>query len=335
MLFEKVKFRIIALIFWSALLIGAGYVWGIYIDDMDGRLNEVQENKETGLRLDGYNYVNPLLECDIYNSNMVRRGLIYDMKLEIEKRLDDKKLITASVYFRDLNNGPWVGVNEKELFTPASLMKVPMMIAFYKNLEANPRLLDKKIIYHEPKTMPQDIEDGFVFEENKKYSVGELVEIMIVNSSNRAAELLLENIDTATIQKVFHDLNIPDPANGSVEDYMNVQDYASFFRILYNASYLTNDQSEKALLLLTQTMFKDGLVAGLPKDVEVAHKFGERKYLKDGKELKQLHDCGVIYASGRNYVLCIMTRGNDWPELKSAIGDVSKIVYNKFVIENK
>ena len=326
------KKYIIAVIFSSIAMFAVGYYFGGRIVNNFGQL---QNGKQNAMRLRGFKYSNPLLECDIFNSDMTSKGLLTRMKNEVEKRFSDKKLVTASMYFRDLNNGPWVGVDEKEMFTPASLMKVPMMMAFYKNLEGNPKLLSKKITYHDVKVMPQDIEDGYVFEDGKEYTIRELMEIMIMNSSNRAAELLLENIDASTIQKVFHDLNIPDPVNGSVEDYMNVSDYSSFFRILYNASYLTKENSENALALLTKTKFREGLIAGLPSDVEVAHKFGERKYLKDGKELKQLHDCGIIYANNRNYILCVMTRGNDWPELKSAIGDVSRIVYTNFVLDNK
>jgi hypothetical protein len=40
-----------------------------------------------------------------------------------------------------------------------------------------------------------------------------------------------------------------------------VIDYASFFRVLFNASYLNRKDSEKALALLTKVAFRDGLIA--------------------------------------------------------------------------
>ncbi|MDO8560151.1 MAG: serine hydrolase [bacterium] len=68
---------------------------------------------------------------------------------------------------------------------------------------------------------------------------------------------------------------------------MSVKDYASFFRILYNASYLNREQSERALGLMTKTRFRDGIIAGVPAGRPVAHKFGERTTLEDGKPVAQ------------------------------------------------
>ena len=45
----------------------------------------------------------------------------------------DKKVYSTSVYFRDMESGRWTGVNEEELYSPASLYKVALMIAVLKN----------------------------------------------------------------------------------------------------------------------------------------------------------------------------------------------------------
>ncbi len=41
----------------------------------------------------------------------------------VEGMLSAGRASHISVYFRDLNNGPWFGINEKEEFSPASLLK--------------------------------------------------------------------------------------------------------------------------------------------------------------------------------------------------------------------
>jgi hypothetical protein len=104
---------------------------------------------------------------------------------------------------------------------------------------------------------------------------------------------------------------------------MSVKDYASFFRILYNASYLSKDSSQKALSLLSEVDFTDGLRGGVPKDVPVANKFGERQV----GTTQQLHDCGIVYLTDHPYLLCIMSRGSDFDELASSIKTVSHLVY--------
>jgi beta-lactamase class A len=97
-------------------------------------------------------------------------------------------------------------------------------------------------------------------------------------------------------------------------------------RILYNASYLEPELSERALTILTEAEFSEGVAKKLPSSVPVAHKFGER--LLDN-EIKQLHDCGIVYFPQNPYVLCVMTKGQDWEKLAQTIQDVSKMVYDE------
>lgn len=57
--------------------------------------------------------------------------------------------------------------------------------------------------------------------------------------------------------------------------------------------------------ILAQAKYPDGLTAGLPKNVTVAHKFGEHVNgdPKRGIDSVELHDCGVIYGPNLPYFL--------------------------------
>ena len=44
-------------------------------------------------------------------------------------------LDAAGIYFRDLEAGRWTGVNENEQFSPASMLKVPTMMAVFNLAE--------------------------------------------------------------------------------------------------------------------------------------------------------------------------------------------------------
>jgi hypothetical protein len=41
----------------------------------------------------------------------------------------------------------------------------------------------------------------------------------------------------------------------------------------------------------------------------------------------ELHDCGIVYHPEASYILCVMTSGKDFEEQKSAIAQVSRVVY--------
>jgi len=82
---------------------------------------------------------------------------------------------------------------------------------------------------------------------------------------------------------------------------------------------------EKALDLLSQVEFKQGLNKNIPQNIEVAHKFGERQ-LQD--KSVQLHDCGIVYYPNHPYLLCIMTRGTNYNSLSNVIGQISGSIYS-------
>jgi hypothetical protein len=79
-------------------------------------------------------------------------------------------------------------------------------------------------------------------------------------------------------------------------------------------------------MLLTSTDFNEALVAGVPQEVQVAHKFGEAG---TGDVERQLHDCGIVYFPSHPYLACIMTRGKDTGTLKQSIADISRFMYQK------
>ena len=291
---------------------------------------------ENSVRVNGqYKLVAPLLVC---GSTQIRNTEPY---LDLEKKIADqiasaKKtsgVMDVSVYFRDFK-GNWLDINGTEQYAPASLLKVPIMIAYLKASESHPEVLTQKLRY-----------DGLVNENDAEtfatssdlsvgsYTVNELLKAMIVSSDNNAATLLYNNMNKGWLSEVYSDLGLTLKPGGSA-DAQNVtaKQYSYFFRILYNATYLTPADSEKALELLTGPDFPAGIEHTLPQGVVVANKFGERTLLTPTGTVieRELHDCGIVYSTNGPYLVCIMTRGNDFDSLIGVIDAVSSTVYNTF-----
>jgi len=278
-----------------------------------------------------YKFINPLLECDSNNISRDKNLDFLKNKLELfvnEQIKTNPDISFTSIYYRDLNNGPWIGINERELFSPASLIKVPLLITYYKLAENNPDILDNKIVNTElfnPKD--QNIVPEITLSQSQEYTVSELLDRMIIYSDNQAYDLLLKNIDNRKLIETYNNLGVDislgfENPNGNI---LSVKQYASFFRILFNASYLSKDMSEKTMGLLSRVKFSQALVAGVPSNILVAHKFGERQYTDTGE--KQLHDCGIIYLPNKPYLLCIMTRGKNIPIEENFVKQISSMVY--------
>ena len=202
------------------------------------------------------------------------------------------------------------------------------MMAYYHLSEQNPALLQREVLYTTerefnitPTIVPRErIEIG------KTYTVEELIRRMIVFSDNQALVLLTERLPLNVLQDLFAMLGVGEDVLMNKDSKLTVKEYAGFFRILFNSSYLSRENSEKALALLSRTEYSEALPAGVPREVTVAHKFGEAG---TGDVERQLHDCGVVYFPNHPYLVCIMTRGHDTETLKSTMKDISHFIYQK------
>ena len=312
-------------IFLALVILVIGFVFG-KLESVKSTVATQKNESENSQRVVGgelYNFINPLLDCGEV-SNVSNSG-IDKMKSGVEHFIDQEKtkgVDQVAVYFRDLNNGPWFGIKEKDSFLPASLLKVPLMMNVFRQAMGDPSFLNKQFVWQGGDMNNEYFKAPSELQDNHTYSIGEAVDYMIRYSDNNAVSVLGYAIDTSTLLSSYTELGIAPPNNS---DYsISARKYASFFRILYNSTFLNKEYSERALRLLSETAFNKGLVAGVPKNIKVAHKFGERNV---DNTTKQLHDCGIVYFPKKPYLLCVMTRGKDFDKLTSFISQVSKIVY--------
>ncbi len=263
-----------------------------------------------------------------------------EFEMELGERIaqwEAEGMVTnISVYFRDLESGPWFGIDEKMEFYPASLLKTPIMMAVLKQAESDPAVLDEIISYDVD--VPAEIDNaaqGERIETYTPYPLREVIRRMMAYSDNRSQQLLLHWLyerggdDLDLLGASLDDLGLL-PTNGDLKSPLTVKSYSSLFRSLYNAQYLNREMSQIGLSILGQSNFKSAIVAGVPQGIVVAHKFG---IWDSGPDDQLLHDCGIVYHPDAPYLLCIMTRGTDVAKNAEVIGEISRLIYNK-VAEN-
>jgi beta-lactamase class A len=311
--------------------VGAGVIWGG--EQLAASQQPVSTYQGVQVRSGGYQFINPLLECEIAPDVGMQelRPASAVVRQVVDQYFERGIVEDVSIYFRDLNNGPWFGINERELFAPASLFKVPLLVAVLKQAEVDPTVLKQTLVFETPimeQYAVQNIDPPLSLTIGQVYSVEELLERMIAYSDNEALGLLLNVVSEEELRVVELDLGLVLEEGEDGEQEITVKSYAGIFRILFNASYLNRQMSEKALEILSQSAFKGGIPAKLPSDMVVAHKFGERVTTDlSGVVKKQLHDCGVVYYPERPYLLCVMTRGSDLQQLTKVVRDVSEAIY--------
>lgn len=314
----------------AIIIFAIGITLGFFSTKLsNGSLDSNKKSSEIRLE-DGFKFVNPLLECE-QGPNYLSRNSIKPFKPVIEKvvekAISENRIDYVSVYFRDLNNGTWFSINESEKFFPASLMKLPLLIYFLRETEISPGTLQAEVEYVSgQEATPQFFKPDNPVKVGETYTINELLERAVTQSDNSAALLLFQIADKNKFEKVFPEFGI-DPPKENGQDYLNVKSYAAFFRILFNASYLSHEYSEFALNLLSKVKFNSGLNAKLPKSVVVSHKFGESQ--DKLTERKQLHDCGIVYYPNKPYLICLMTRGTNFDQMAGVIADISKATYDE------
>ena len=263
----------------------------------------------------------------------------YKIDALVQERIDNDDAVSVSVYFRDLDNGNWFGIREDEKFSPESQLKIPILIAYFKWSETNPLVLRKKIPFRGVGVppAPRYLRSPKPLEAGGSYTVNDLLLRMIAYGDNAAYSLLLANLPPAYLHKIAKDLYVNyDPDVTS--DALTLSAYASYFRVLFNASYLSEEMSEKALRYLARSVFRDGMASGLPVDINIASKAGERvlKTLDiEGApgEVLQLHEFGIIYHPERPFLLGVTARGTDFKKLARIIRDITRMTYAE--VENQ
>jgi beta-lactamase class A len=268
-----------------------------------------------------------------------------DLKGQIEaaiKSLGEK--VVVEMAFRDLETGESVLIRADEPIHPASTMKIPVMLEVYRRAEAGSLKLDDRIAI---KNSFASIVDGSPFELDPKddseltlyqrigqeATIRELVTLMITESSNLATNILVEKVTPEAITAFMKQLG----ADG-LKVLRGVEDSRAFAKGLNNVgtarglmvvlsklsegSAVSKQASDEMLAILRAQKFNDGIPAGLPPGVTVAHKTGSIK--------AAYHDAAVVEIPGRKpFILVVMTRGiEDEPKAHKLAADIARIVFS-------
>lgn len=310
----------------AALLFTAGWYAHVWY------LGHASIHKLRRVSAQGFHFTSPLLDVELPEGVIINQEPIpFEHKIVsfVQRQIQSGRVREVSVYYRDLHDGPWFGINEDREFNPASMMKVPVMIAWLKRAENDQRVLKRTMIYdgREDMSALQSIRPAHTITPGRSYTIEELLHYMINYSDNNATSLLYKGVSAEELTVVLNGMDVNNSLKGD-NNSITVHGYSGFFRILYNASYLNHEMSEKALALLSLQDFPQGIVAGVPAGILVASKFGEYGQGGPGGEL-QLHEFGIVYHPTHPYILGIMTLGNNMGKQTEVLQDISRLIYTE------
>ena len=253
---------------------------------------------------------------------------------------------TISVAFRDLLTGEEIMINESETFHAASTMKTPVLIEVFKQAkEGKLSLSDSIRIRNEF----QSIVDGSMYSLNpaddseqkmyglvgKKKALKDLINDMIIYSSNLATNTVIELVGAKNVMNTMRELG----AN-HIQVLRGVEDGKAFekglnntttafdllviFEAMAKGKAVSPGASQQMIDILLHQQFNKMIPARLPTTVKVAHKTGNITGV--------LHDSGIVFLpNGHSYVLVLLSKNIDNEETASnLLAGISEMIY-KFV----
>lgn len=219
------------------------------------------------------------------------------------------------LYVVRLVNGSRYGVNEDDVLQAASLIKLPVMAAMYKEVEEGGLSLETKY-----KLKREDKVSGAGSLQNKQagYEITyrELLRLMGKQSDNTAFNIVRNLLGEDKINEVIRSMGM---VNTSLsENTTTPVDVGTFFEGLYNTNVISHEHANELLEFLTDTVFESWITAGLPDGTRFAHKFG--------RELHVVNDAGIIFTENP-YVIVVMGDKIVEREADEVIPKISKMVY--------
>ncbi|CAN5755513.1 N/A [soil metagenome] len=249
----------------------------------------------------------------------------------------------VGVSYRALGGPDMLDMQADVDFHAASTMKVPVMIEVLRAVDAGRLGLDQPILlvnhFHSivdgsPYALDagEDSDSSVYRHIGERVPIRELLERMIVRSSNLATNTLIALVGAAQADSTAHRLGAT-----HMRVLRGVEDAKAFAAGLNNtttsadlASLLTHVERGDALApasarlmkeVLLRQEFNESIPAGVPAGTPVAHKTGSITAV--------LHDAAIVYPPGRApYVLVVLTRSiPDEKVAESLIADISRLVW--------
>ncbi|MDB9513103.1 serine hydrolase [Kamptonema animale CS-326] len=271
----------------------------------------------------------PTIERDYSQDLAIPNGSeMTAVKPQIQSLIEQYDTLSSGMFFLDLETGNYLDINGSRIFPAASTIKLPILIAFYQDVDAG------KISMNETLVMRPDLVasgSGTMQDEADwtKFSIRETVDKMITISDNTATNMIIDRLGgIAKVNQRFRSWGLNDTViRNWLGDFQGTNTTSSVEMVRLLAMVVQNklvsDSSrEQVLGLLRHTTIKTLLPAGIGPGAAIADKTGDIGFL--------VGDAGIIdMPNGRRYLAAIFVKRpyND-PIVRDFVRQISRVVYN-------
>ena len=279
-----------------------------------------------GLRtIIGANTKNPKMLPLNENNSM---GSLRNRLLSLQQKYP---MIHSSIYVWDYSDGNYVNIGADEVFSAASIIKLPVLVALFKNIENGQTSIYDEMVLTD--VFRAEGSGGLQYKaENSKYSIDTLARVMITNSDNSATNMLMAKIGgMPAVNRQIKDWGLASThVNNWLPDlegtnYITARDMARLLFNLDNPKFLSMTSREKIFAYMSKVRNDRLIPAGLGKGADFLHKTGDIG--------KMLGDAGIVVApNGKKYIVVILAnRPYNSVKGKDFIVEASDVIYKYLV----
>ncbi|MDP9456195.1 MAG: class A beta-lactamase-related serine hydrolase [Actinomycetota bacterium] len=222
----------------------------------------------------------------------------------------------------DPDSGSGVSLGGEQVFTAASVGKLPTLLALYRAAARGELDLDDKIsILHEDY---QGYGTGVLhnFAPGTEITLRECAYYLVNKSDNTAWAMLDRRLGVGTIQAEMAAIGAAGTDYGM--GTTTPEDVFLMLRKISDPSFTDGKLSGEMISAMTDTAFEDRIPASLPPDVRVAHKIGSYE--------DSYGDAGIVFYKDRDgvarrYFIVVLSGGTGEGSARAAMQEISLTTY--------
>ena len=237
-----------------------------------------------------------------------------------------------SVSFYDLDLGEGFSINGDKQVPSASMIKLLILLKAFDECHKGKLNLEDTISLDDY----ERVDGSGILKElyrNHKFSIRELLILMIIVSDNTATNILIDLLGREEINKIGHDLGLEKTIlqrkmmdslakEKGLDNFTSSNEILKLLKMIYEKNFINEDYSELALDILLRQQERDRLQRYLPEDLKIANKSGDLDNLEN--------DGGIFFTKNKNYILVVLVNQAESNVLaKEIIGEISLKIYKE------
>ena len=253
------------------------------------------------------------------------------LKSQLTGLMAQYPMIKPSIYVWEYEKGQYVDINGDNLYSAASIIKLPVLVRLFKSIEANQMTIYDEMLLTD---YYQSSGSGNLqyAQTGRKYSLDSLAKTMIQDSDNTSTNMIMAKLGG------MDDINIGLRDWGISRTYVRTwlpdlkgtnkttaKDMAKILYNLDNPGFLNINSREFIIDYMSHVKNNRLIAAGLGDGAMFIHKTGDIGTM--------LGDAGIVYApNGKKYIVVILAnRPHNAPQGKDFIVKASSLIYKAIV----